>query len=252
MKFFDSHLHYVDDAEEMAKIANESKYKDVFIGYAFSMAHVDYESHLKQSCGCILMPACLKETNIQQANESLRDWFSRHSSKKTFCVPFIEEELSCIEFPKFVGYKEHFYIHNCFEWARRERAYHYLDAHHKLLINRIDYVKFLRDRYPNMIIQIAHLGCFQNSVSASLLVLDELTKLPNVYFDGSAVFNEKLLAYALKIAPNRILFGTDMPYIGEEKVIDRYEPVVEACIDSIKKKFLYENACEMIEKTGRI
>ena len=204
-----------------------------------------------------LIPACLKETDIIYANETLKLCAQRHiSNKKIYYAPFIEEFNVCSEFSQFIGFKEHFLIHNCFEWANRERYYKYLDASRKLLmlhcdnINRIDYVKFFSNRYLNMYIQVAQLGCFQNSVAASLLVLDELSQLSNVYFDSSAVYNGDVLAHALKIAPDKILFGTDVPYIGSNKFTEKYKSVIEICnISEDKPRRLFsENAFELINK----
>lgn len=190
-------------------------------------------------------------------NAILKLCTQRHTSNKIiYYAPFIEESNVCSKFPQFIGYKEHFLIYNCFEWANKERSYKYLDENHKVLvlhcdnINRMDYVKFLRNRYPNMYIQVAHLGCFQNSIAASLLVLDELSQLSNDYFDTSVVYNDEVLAHVLEIAPNKILFGTNIPYIGPHKFTEKYESVIGVCniSEDILRKLLSENALELINK----
>lgn len=257
MNFFDSHLHYVgEDLLELKNTANTSPYRDIFIGYtAFSYFEFDYSKYLDSIDGCFLMPACLKETNIAKANLRFALFVEQKRMPKVYSIPFIQED-SVPEMFNSIGLKEHFYLHNCFQWENRRKSYEYLNDNHKLLllhcdnINRIDYVKFLHEKYPNMIIQIAHLGCFQNSVPASFLVIDELSSLENIYFDNSAVYNSDILSYAIKTAPSKILFGTDIPYIGNMNYVDRYQPLLKSCnLDNdVTKLLLFENARRLVSE----
>ncbi len=72
-------------------------------------------------------------------------------------------------------------------------------------------VRELRERYPDIIVVIAHLGrCY--TMEHIREALPQLADDPGLYFDNSAVFNPEVHRYVLEmLGPDRILYGTDNP-----------------------------------------
>jgi len=72
-------------------------------------------------------------------------------------------------------------------------------------------VKEIRERYPNIVLVIAHLGrCYTEPHAREGLppLLDD----PGLYFDISAVLNPDVLRLAFELfGPERLLYGTDNP-----------------------------------------
>lgn len=257
MKFYDAHIHYIgkNSVDLLNKTVETSKYKNIFLGYVAWEKSINIDEHIKSCAGGFVMPYCLKELSPSIGNEELINNFSTHKSMNM--VPFISTNVEdFVDFDNFVGYKEHFYIHNCFQWAERDACYKYLNDKKKLLIlhcdniNRIDYVRFLCEKYPDMIIQIAHLGRFPNSFDASKLVLKELSDLKQIYFDVSATFDSELLRYATSLAEDRILFGTDVPYVYTPNYMEKYEQIISRAnlSDICREKLMTENYLELISK----
>ena len=257
MLFYDSHIHYIgkENVELLNETINRSKYKNIFLGYTAWEKSIDIDAHIRACQGGFIMPYCLKELMPSAGNSELVNRFSDHPTMNI--VPFISTRVeSFVDASNYVGYKEHFYIHNCFEWATRTSCYQYINEKRKLLIlhcdniNRIDYVKFLCQKYPNMTIQIAHLGRFPNSTDASKLVLDELSQLKHVYFDISAMFDPSLLLYAISRAEDKILFGSDVPYVYTPDYMKKYEDMLNDThiSDHTRNKLLIGNYLELLDK----
>lgn len=257
MNYIDTHIHYCEySVDELKLIIGNSKYKDIFLGYDkinYNLLNID--EYISTCQKVFLMPFVLKETHIETANNNLLSYL--HSTKNTniFPVPLITTNLEQMEaFPNCIGAKEHFYTHNCFEWANRTEAYNHLV--NKLLIlhcdniNRIDYVKHLSIRFPHMLIQIAHLGIFKNCPPATKQVIIELSKLKNVYFDMSTVLDENILKFAINVVPEKILFGSDIPYMAEDNCIELYGEQLYnlGAMDSQIDAILFENANRVLEK----
>ena len=258
MKIFDSHIHYFGYSfDDFQNIIESSKYKDIFLGYkAISRKSLSIDEHIQKMSGGFVMPYCIKETNVNSANLHLLSFFQNIEVPEWYAVPFISWDLNkYVQFPRTIGMKEHFYLHNGFEWQNREDNYRYLNDHHLLLIihsenlSRIDYLKFLATRYPEMYIQVAHLGSFRNCDAATKLVIDELAVFPRIYFDISTVFDPELIKYAQNKVNNRVLFGTDVPYISCDKTNEYLNMLASINFDSEQLScVLYENARELVEK----
>lgn len=259
MDFFDAHVHYFgDDLKIFKEQINDSKYKNIYLGYSsINFNKLDITEHLSKCSGAFIMPYCIKETDISKANASLNDFVKQNKTCKIYSVPFIDtSEKEFDRFDKFIGFKEHFYLHNSFQYEDRINSYKYLSDKNKLLILhcdngiRVDYVKFLLEKYPKMNIQVAHLGVFRGCKEASKLVIDELSSHNNVYFDISTIFDTEIIRYALKKNSNNILFGTDVPYVLRDQYIEEYISVIKNCDISnqdAKKLFKY-NAYNLLEK----
>lgn len=235
---FDAHIHMVtNDIDKIKSIVTNSKYRDIYLGYsAINYDKLDISEHLKACDGGFVMPYAFKETNIREANVELKKFADKSKLKKYYYVPFIDEELyDEMVFDKTIGLKEHFYIHDSFKFYQRLKAYEYLNDEKKLLIIhcdnsiRINYIKFLHEKFPDMKIQVAHLGVFRNSPVASRLVLDELIDLENVYFDISTIFDHDLIKYAINSNPEKVLFGTDVPYIQDDDYMKKYFDCIDKC-----------------------
>lgn len=72
-------------------------------------------------------------------------------------------------------------------------------------------VKEIRDKYPDVILVLAHLGrCY--TMTHAKKAFGELVDDQGLYFDNSAVLNPDVHRYALEtFGPERILYGTDNP-----------------------------------------
>lgn len=259
MKFIDCHMHYFGDKIDNIKSQiNSSKYKDIYLGYqSINYENIDISQHINMCQGGFIMPYCIKETNIKYANNKLLKFAESLNKNNIYFFPFIENNIfEKMDMDNIKGFKEHFYIHNSFQCHERDKSYRYLSDNKKLLILhcdnniRVDYVKYLIDKYPNMLIQIAHMGIFRNCIAETKYVIDEISNLENIYFDISTVFDKYIIEYAFKLMPERILFGTDIPYIIDSDYMDKYIQFIENCkfTSEEKKKLYYENAEGLINK----
>jgi hypothetical protein len=72
-------------------------------------------------------------------------------------------------------------------------------------------IKELRERYPNIVLVIAHIGrCY--STPHAQEAIPQLADDPGLYFDISAVYNPVTLRMALEYyGPDRLCWGTDNP-----------------------------------------
>lgn len=91
---------------------------------------------------------------------------------------------------------------------------------------------------------------FRNSLDASKLVIDKLSGYDNVYFDISTVFDTNIIKYAYQKMPDRILFGTDVPYLQEDVYFEKYNKLILECqLDSESiEKIYYKNAERLLER----
>ena len=257
-KIIDCHMHYLCNIDEIRDCVERSKYKDIYLGYSsIDYDHLDIANHLNICDGGFIMPYCFKETNINDANRKLFSFSKCFNKRNFYFLPFINNDID--EFMVYdgtIGLKEHFYIHDSFRYYERIKAYQYLNDYKKLLIIhcdnsiRIDYVKYLAEQYPQMLIQVAHLGIFRNSKTASKLVIDELTDCKNVFFDISTVFDKEIIQLAVKKIPERILYGTDIPYVSPNNCVEKYDNLLKDCNLSVKQteNVLYNNATVLIER----
>ncbi|MBN1555304.1 MAG: amidohydrolase family protein [Phycisphaerae bacterium] len=72
-------------------------------------------------------------------------------------------------------------------------------------------IRRIRERYPDIILVIAHFGrCY--TLAHAQESLPRLAKDRGLYFDNSAVLNPEVHRYAIEtLGPKRILYGTDNP-----------------------------------------
>lgn len=72
-------------------------------------------------------------------------------------------------------------------------------------------IKEIREKYPDIILVIAHLGrCY--TIEHAREALPEFRADSGLYFDNSAVLNPEVHRYAIEIfGPERIIYGTDNP-----------------------------------------
>lgn len=262
MKPFDSHVHYVgDDKERIKALVEKSRYKDIFLGYnALNLETIDFDEHVDACCGAFIMPYCIKETDILMENTRLKKYAESSARRDLFYFPLVSDQFELFEaFPNMLGLKEHFYLHNAFQWMQRSKAYSYLNHHHKMLIihsddmNRIDFIKFLTSTYPSMYIQVAHLGCFRRSTTASKLVIDELSPLDNVYFDISTIWDAELITYVYQKCPHKVLFGSDIPYVGKADYFTDYDRIIKEAVahEEQRNNILYGNAFSLLSEIMR-
>lgn len=101
-----------------------------------------------------------------------------------------------------------------------------------------------------MLIQVDHLGVFRNSFPASKLVIDELSTYRNVYLDSSTVFDRDIIMYAVNKMDDRILFGTDVPYVCDDNYMEKYCMMLNECglNREILERIYYKNAEELLKK----
>ena len=258
MKMIDCHMHYVKDASAVKKIVCSSQWKDIYLGYReIKFEKLDIMDHIYKCDGGFIMPYCFKETDVNEANRELAELKLKFTRNNFYFLPFITDSVSeTLEDKNVIGMKEHFYIHDSFKYFERKKSYTYLSDHKKMLILhcdnsiRIDYVRYLLEHYPNMIVQVAHMGVFRNSLDASKLVIDKLSGYDNVYFDISTVFDTNIIKYAYQKMPDRILFGTDVPYLQEDAYFEKYNKLILECqLDSESiEKIYYKNAECLLER----
>jgi predicted TIM-barrel fold metal-dependent hydrolase len=78
--------------------------------------------------------------------------------------------------------------------------------------SNIAQIRELRERYPNVVVVIAHFGrCY--TLAHAQAALPQLADDDGLYWDCSAVMNPAVYRYALDLlGPQRILYGTDNPF----------------------------------------
>jgi hypothetical protein len=251
-------MHYLSDVSQAKDIIENSKYKDIYLGYSsIDYDKLDIRDHISMCDGGFIMPYCFKETEIPKANKQLLELVDALKKKGFYFLPFVDNNVDeRLEIKEIIGLKEHFLVHDSFRYYERIESYKYLNEKKKMLLLhcdnsiRIEYVRHLTQEFPDMIIQVAHLGVFRNSYKASKLVIDELSVLENVYFDISTVFDAEIIKYAVSKMPNRVLFGTDVPYIQDKLYFEKYNNVVKmtGLSDEVVEKLYYKNATSLIER----
>ena len=83
---------------------------------------------------------------------------------------------------------------------------------------RLEYIEWLRENFPNMYIQIAHLGVDRRANDLTRILLDKYKADDHIFYDISTVINEKLLDYAMENISSQLLFGSDYPYSPDNNV----------------------------------
>ena len=107
-----------------------------------------------------------------------------------------------------------FLPHHQLEVLNRHKAWvtlHVPKAGRLCHADNIREVKQIREKYPDVVLVIAHLGrCY--TMTHAKQAFPELANDQGLYFDNSAVLNPDVHRYALEtFGPERILYGTDNP-----------------------------------------
>jgi predicted TIM-barrel fold metal-dependent hydrolase len=75
-------------------------------------------------------------------------------------------------------------------------------------------VEMIAPQYPDVNFIIPHLGSFADDYRAHVGLIDQLTRLPNVYTDTAGVRRFDYLVEAIRRAgPHKVLFGSDGPWL---------------------------------------
>ena len=75
-------------------------------------------------------------------------------------------------------------------------------------------VEMLAPQYPDVNFIIPHLGSFADDWRAHVQVIDQMSRLPNVYADTAGTRRFDYLVQAIKRAgPRKVLFGSDGPWL---------------------------------------
>lgn len=116
--------------------------------------------------------------------------------------------------------KEHFLLHNADDYKSRNLYYEYLNQNNGFLILhckdkiRENYIRTLRNNFPNMNIIVAHLG--RNTVENYYdiyRILSEFKLDSKIYFDISTIHSIDNIMLAIKmLGYDRALYGSDFPY----------------------------------------
>jgi len=251
----DAHFHvFSGGIENLKSLVELSSYKNKYMAYnELSLPDCEFERHCNQFEKVFCMPFFLKEITATEANQALLQVIPLIPN--AMAIPLIDN--SDLEFTKFadmpiIGAKEHFMLHNAFEVSERKKAYNFLEKHNKFLLIhcssslRADYLQYLRTQFPNLRIQVAHLGCYRRNIKKTYELIDLFANDENIYFDISTVFNTELIKYLMeKLNYKRILFGTDKPFVSK-----RNDELITFIMDIIRgeyyDKIFRSNALELI------
>jgi uncharacterized protein len=82
------------------------------------------------------------------------------------------------------------------------------------VVKRTAAVEMLATQYPDVNFIVPHLGGFVDDWMVHLQVIDQLTRLPNVYADTSGVrYFDALVQAVRRAGPHKIIFGSDGPQL---------------------------------------
>ncbi len=132
-------------------------------------------------------------------------------------------------FKSLIGLKEHFLLHPIDKCEERKIYYDFLNDNELLLIlhckdvGRIEYIIELREKFPKMYIQIAHLGVNRRDINKTKILLEKFSKDDHVYYDVSTVFDFRFIAEVCPMISKQLLFGTDAPYVTDESLTKQVE-----------------------------
>jgi len=82
------------------------------------------------------------------------------------------------------------------------------------VVGRTEVIDMMAPQYPEVNFIIPHLGSFRDDFRAQQQVVDQITRLPNVYADTSGVRRFDYLLQAVRRAgPRKLLAGSDGPWL---------------------------------------
>jgi len=254
-KVIDAHFHVLnEDKNEIISMVKLSPNKDKYMAYKeLNLNEYDYKIHCSQFEKVFCIPFFLKEISASNANNTLLGVLSQIPN--ALAVPVIDN--ADLEFIKFanvpmIGAKEHFILHEASDVNKRKKAYSFLQKENKFLLIhcssslRIDYLQYLRSQFPNLCIQVAHLGCYRRNIEKTYDFINLFANDTKMYFDISTIFDECLIRYVMcKLNYERILFGTDKPFVSDTNkgLIDYITKIVG---EKHIMKILHLNALELI------
>jgi len=94
------------------------------------------------------------------------------------------------------------------EAARRFRVPLLVDV-----VRQVGRVEMMATQYPDVTFVVPHLGGFADDWSAQSRLIGLMGTLPNVYGDTSGVRYFDLLQRAADVAPGKLVFGSDGPFL---------------------------------------
>jgi len=248
---FDCHRHfYGGNIEEVLRTIETSPYSSKYMCYSsVCEEYLRNETIFNPKVKYFIMPFVLKEIDIESANYRLMNYTQCYEN--LFSVPLIGGEIGKIDHVKMVlGLKEHFLLHKWEEFDKRRGYYDWLNTNKKLLIIhckdavRMDCIKKIRTEYPDIYLQVAHLGVNRKNIEETLRLIEAFSGDDHVYFDVSTVFDYCFIESVRRLIGNQMLFGSDIPYINEQQFgIQMNYFFDDAWIDSFNN-----NAVDLLKK----
>jgi len=241
---YDCHIHYYgDEAAPLRILAETSEYASKYMCYhSINFSMIEKESVIDENCCYFMMPFALKELDITAANRRL--WEFSNSFSNIMQIPMLGDDMEHYKmFRNLIGFKEHFLHHEMTDVLKRAPYYEYLNSHGKLLLvhckdtGRLEYIEALRRAYPDMYIQIAHLGVNRKNIEATKPLFSRFAGDDHIFYDVSTVFDFEFIAENYPVVHSQILYGTDDPYISDEQ--------------AEKQKEFFENNSWMMDEMNR-
>lgn len=261
MKIIDTHIHF-GNQKSCENIVQNSLYRNVYKLYnsVNVTALSSFDDYVKNLDSFIVMPMVFKETDINEANNDIINYFNDNlRAVPVLLVPNDKDFDNNFRIMKYNILKEHFLVHDYNDYKDRSLGYQYLSDNqgflilHPLSTISKQYIETLRSEYPNMNIIVAHLGrngqCDEQFTKD---MIDFESKDDRIYTDISTISNKGLIKYAVdRYGEDRIFFGSDYPYFSND-----IPPVEEQVLilqnidlsDEQRDKILYSNAKKMIKK----
>lgn len=218
---YDCHTHYYgDETDKLRFLAENSEYASKYMCYhSINYSMMKEEENIDKDILYFMMPFVLKELDIKSANSRLREFTNSYSN--IMQIPLLGDDLENYKrFHHLIGFKEHFLLHEMPHAAQRAPYYEYLDRHGKILLlhckdtGRVEYIDELHRKYPNMYIQIAHLGVNRKTIEETKPLFARFANDDHIYYDVSTIYDFDFIEENYPLIQHQILYGTDCPYIS--------------------------------------
>lgn len=220
---YDCHIHYYgDEADKLRSLVETSDYASKYMCYhSINYSMIKEERNIDPNVLYFMVPFVIKELDISSANRRLGEFTDAYSN--IMQIPLLGDDLDNYKmFKRLIGFKEHFLLHDMADAAKRATYYEYLDKHGKILLlhckdaGRIEYIDELHRKYPNMYIQIAHLGVNRKNIEETKPLFARFADDGHIYYDVSTVYDFDFIAENYPLIQQQILYGTDCPYVANE------------------------------------
>lgn len=266
MKICDAHLHYAN-IHSVKKIAENSILRETFPCYQSiqynSMQRYE-ELFLKYNIEkTVLVPFVLREQNAIEESKLVLD-YAMKDTVRYFAYMYLDEsnpEYLEKNYMNYVGVKEHLVRHESILTKEKSIVFEIMNQHKMILLlhsqqsRRIEYVRSLLRNFPNIVIQIAHMGRgAMGDTEMIYKVLKEFAKDENVIFDTSTIRDPEVIGKAVDmIGTDRILYGSDLPFFIEDKDEDimfrQIQQILKAKItDDARENIFYNNFQKWIRR----